>query len=295
MKISKVSNKLIKKDFSFPLNIFSELEAKEIANKFSREFDNIRSHSLQLESKFKSHLIFKFLNDIIFDERILTHVKNRIGQNILCWNSIIFSKPKNSGKYVGWHRDKEYWGLDNDKVVTISIALTESTIENGCLKIYDGEIEDLNYEIYNDRNNLLARGQNAIIDEKSKKILNVELKPGQAAIFNQNVIHGSDRNNSNKDRILIAIRYISPDNRTINNHRTATLVSGKDEFNFYEKEPIPSKSFDEKILKFHSNLMAKQAMVFAKEMLSKYKLGFFANILRLRFVRGLYYKTKKMI
>lgn len=280
--------------FIFPIKLFSEEKARDIKLLYENEYNQINSKALKIESKFKSHLIFKFLNDIIKEETILKYVREVIGNDILCWNSIIFSKPKDSGKYVGWHRDKEYWNLANDNVVTVSIAITESNLKNGCLKIYKGKIEKLEYVIEKDKKNMLARGQNALINENDKNIQNIELKPGEGAIFNQNCIHGSDKNNSNSDRILIAIRYISTDNSTYNNHKTATLVSGVDKYNFYEKEPVPRMSFDKKSLNFHSKLMSKQSRVFADEILSKYKIKWLSFILNFKLVRGFYYSLKNM-
>ena len=292
--MNKNIEKYKNKGFIYPIKIISDDKAKEINKLYNEEFSKIKNNALKLESKFKSHLIFKFLNEIIYDETFISYVREILGNNILCWNSIIFSKPKKSGKYVGWHRDKEYWNLKNDKVVTVSIAITESNIENGCLKIYDGNLENLKYTIEKDNKNMLARGQNAVVDDDDKKIKNVELKPGESAFFNQSTIHGSDRNNSEFDRTLIAIRYISTDNYTKNNHKTATLVSGVDEYNFYEQEPLPINSFDKNTMKFHSKLMSKQSKVFANEILAKFKLEWLSFILNYRFIRGLYYFLKKM-
>jgi len=152
--MNKNIEKYKNKGFIYPIKIISDDKAKEINKLYNEEFSKIKNNALKLESKFKSHLIFKFLNEIIYDETIISYVREILGNNILCWNSIIFSKPKKSGKYVGWHRDKEYWNLKNDKVVTVSIAITESNIENGCLKIYDGNLENLKYTIEKDNKNM---------------------------------------------------------------------------------------------------------------------------------------------
>ena len=48
--------------------------------------------NLILEHKFKSHLIFKRINDLIRNKKMLDIAESIIGPNILCWNSIIFIK-----------------------------------------------------------------------------------------------------------------------------------------------------------------------------------------------------------
>ena len=72
------------------------------------------------------------------------------------WLEILFFKPKYSKKFVGWHEDKTYWKLKNNKVLTFSIAITESLPENGCLKILH-ERRKVEYKINDTRNNMLAR------------------------------------------------------------------------------------------------------------------------------------------
>ena len=141
---------------------------------------------------------------------------------------------------------------------------------------------------------MLARGQNAIINE-TEQFEEAELKPGECCIFGQDAVHGSGENNSDEDRFLLAIRYISTDNKTEQNHKSATLVRGVDNYNFYEKEPLPTKDFDKDCLKYHQKLMAKQTEIFAKYKLSKIKIGFMSFIVRSPFIRYLYYVLNKKI
>ena len=279
--------------YNFPIKILESKEALELNNYYQEKKNKTISENLIFEHKFKSHLIFKKINELIKNKRMLDIAENLIGPNILCWNSIIFYKKKYSKTFVGWHEDKTYWNLDNDKVLTFSIALSNSKIENGCLKFLK-EKREVDYEILESKHNMLARGQNAILFDKDD-YENIELMPGEACIFGQDAVHGSGENYSNEDRFLLAIRYISTDNKTKNNHTTATLVRGVDDYNYYKKEPVPSKDFDEECLKYHQKLMAKQTEIFAKYKLSKYKLGYLSFIVRSSFVRYLYYLLNKKL
>ena len=112
-------------------------------------------------------------------------------------------------------------------------------------------------------------------------------------IFDQNIIHGSESNNSSEDRLLLAFRYITPDNTTEMNHKSASLICGEDSFGFYQKEPIPKEDFQEDCLKFHGKLMSNQAAIFGKSKLEKFNLGFVSPVIKSDFVRGLYYKYLK--
>jgi len=281
-------NEIKTKGYAFPIKILEKNEANYFYDEYLRLIKKINSNTLKIEHKFKSHLLFKWLDNLISNKKIIDLASQIIGKNILCWNSIIFFKPKYSKKFVGWHEDKTYWKLKNNKVLTFSVAVTESLPVNGCLKILH-ERRNVEYKINDIRNNMLARGQDAIIDDQ-EKFSYVKLEPGESAVFQQNIIHGSDPNFSDKDRMLIALRYISTDNFTSANHKTAKLVSGFDNYKFYEHEPATINNFDNFNIKFHQKLMSKQAEIFAKDRLKKKYLSLFSFLVKINFLRGFYYK-----
>src|ERR1700709_909165 len=86
----------------------------------------------------KSHLLFTWLNDLVRHPRILDAVEDVIGPNILCWGSTFFIKePRNPG-YVSWHQDSTYLGLNPADVITAWIAFSDSTAENGAMRVIPG-------------------------------------------------------------------------------------------------------------------------------------------------------------
>ena len=276
-----------------PIKILENDEAINLNNYYHDIKNKNCKKNLILEHKFKAHLLFKEINHLIKNKKMLDIAEKIIGPNILCWNSIIFYKKKKTKAFVGWHEDKTYWNLDNDKILTFSIALSHSNVRNGCLKFLKKK-KEVKYEILNSKYNMLARGQNAILSENDK-YQNIELNPGEACIFGQEAVHGSGENNSDEDRLLLAIRYISPDNKTRQNHTSATLVRGIDNYNFYDHEPEPVNDFDKKCLDYHQNLMSKQTQVFAKYKLKKFKLSFLAFLVKISFCRYMYYVFTKKI
>ena len=295
MELNNNKNEIINtfkdKGYFFPIDLFSNSQSSYY-KKYIDSVAQIKASSLKFEHKFKSHLIFKWVNDLMRDDRILSIVKPILGNDILCWNSIFFYKPKNTEYFVGWHEDKTYWKLKNNNIVTVSIALSDSNPENGCLKIIKEKVSNLSYSTKQPKFNMLARGQNAIIDNNSE-FEHVTLKAGQCAIFGQEIVHGSGPNKSNNDRLLLAFRYITPENFTDMNHKSASIVSGEDKYNLYEKEPIPNKNFQKNCLEFHQKLMGKQAKVFGEDKLSKFKLSFLSPLLKSSVVRGFYYNYFK--
>ncbi len=289
--ISNIKKNLILKGYSFPIKILDENIAEQIYEEYKQDLKKIKSERLKFEHKFKSHLVFPWMHNLMTNNKIIEIAKQILGENILCWNSIIFFKKGGTNNFVGWHEDKTYWQLRNDNVLTFSLALTKSSKDNGCLKILKKKREVV-YETKDTKNNMLARGQNAIIS-KDEDFDYVELSPGECSLFKQDVVHGSDSNKSENDRMLVALRYISTDNFNKNNHKSAYLVSGVDKYNFYENEPTPNKKFDKRCLLFHNKIMSKQANIFAYYKLKKYYLSFLSKILTISFIRGFYYKFFK--
>ncbi len=86
----------------------------------------------------KSHLLFTWLDELIRHPAALDAVEDILGPNILVWGSSFFIKEPRDPSFVSWHQDSTYWGLEPPEIVTAWIALTESTAENGALRVIPG-------------------------------------------------------------------------------------------------------------------------------------------------------------
>ena len=72
---------------------------------------------------------------LISDERLLDIAERFIGPNIALFASHYISKPPSDGQAVLWHQDGSYWPLDPMEVVTLWLAVDDSTPENGCMQV----------------------------------------------------------------------------------------------------------------------------------------------------------------
>ena len=68
--------------------------------------------------KFKPHLLYPWLYDLVCDPRITGPVSAVLGDDVLCWASNFFTKEANDPAYVSWHQDSTYWGLSGPDVCT---------------------------------------------------------------------------------------------------------------------------------------------------------------------------------
>lgn len=158
------------------------------------------------------HLAFPWAYQLATHSSVLDLAGELLGPNIAIWATSIFSKHANDERYVGWHQDGKYWGLDCE-VVSVWIALTESTAENGCMRVVRGSHLSglLPHREAVSNLNVLSRQQEIGVAFDRSRIVDVVLQPGEASIHHLRVIHGSPRNTSNKKRIGFVVRYVSPE------------------------------------------------------------------------------------
>ena len=211
----------------------------------------------------KPNLLSSFFDRLAFDGEILEKVKSVIGPNVYIWSSAFFAKAPGEGKIVSYHQDNPYWQLSDQKVVTVWIALTNSSKESGALELVPkshniGLINKLDVdnareaylkgEITTIESDLLSFNQNLdeFIKQHPPRI--VDLKPGEFSIHHVNTVHGSGVNNSNNFRIGFAIRYVSSDTRHLETKKDRAIhISGKKN-SFYEEEKRPKFDFDQDAL-----------------------------------------------
>ena len=240
--------------YYLPLDVAPVEEIQEMRRQLEA-FEAKSGGALRGTNRFKNHLLFKWLSDLIRSPKILDAVEDLIGSNLLVWSTDWWIKEAQSSMFVSWHQDSQYWGLDTRKLVTVWVALSPSTVESGCMRVLPGSHlgPDLPHkETFHD-DNMLTRGQQ-IEDIDETLAVNLEVDTGKAVIFAYRIAHASHPNRSNDRRIGLAIRYIPPDARQqYAETDSATLVRGEDKVGHFELEPEPACDFDPVTVEFHQH------------------------------------------
>lgn len=212
----------------------------------------------------KSHLLFTWLNDLIRDDRILDAVEDLVGPDILCWGSSFFIKEPHNKAYVSWHQDSTYWGLEPPDIVTAWIAFSDSTPENGAMRVVPGshKLDQAPHRDTFSADNLLSRGQEIMVDVDESQAATLELAAGEMSLHHVRLIHGSEPNPSGTRRIGFAIRYIPTYVRQVaGSHDTATLVRGVDRFGHFEPEQRPDGDCTPQALAYHAAVTGAHAQI----------------------------------
>ncbi len=150
--------------------------------------------------------------DIATDPRILDHVEDIVGPNIVCWASAILSKQPHDPKRVPWHQDASFWKLSPARTVTVWLAIDDADAANSAMRFIPGT---------HDKGALPTseRGEGSVFH---KGTANAEalgepftnaLKAGQISLHADMLVHGSLANSSDRRRCGLTLRYCPPEVR----------------------------------------------------------------------------------
>ncbi len=187
------------------------------------------------------HRFFDWAWELSTRPGVLDAVESVLGPDILLWSASVFPKRARDPGHVTMHQDGTYWGLEGGAVTTAWIALTDSTVENGCMRVVPGS-HRLEIQPHRDTfgaDNMLTRGQVVEVDYDEDCVVDVELRAGEMSLHHVRAIHGSGPNRSAGSRVGFAARYVTPDARPTLAGQTAALVRGRDRWGHWDRADGP--------------------------------------------------------
>src|SRR6185312_6842204 len=117
--------------FVCPVPVMPAAEARRLRKQLEA-YEATQGGKLQAAQRSRAFLLFKWLDDLIRDPRVLDPIEQVIGPDILCWSTIFWIKDAGSKSFVSWHQDNTYWGLSSRNVVTAWFAISDASVEAGC-------------------------------------------------------------------------------------------------------------------------------------------------------------------
>ena len=182
--------------------------------------------------------------------RLLDVVEDIYGPDIMLLATHFFCKyGPDTEKFVAWHQDVTYWGLEPPEAITVWYAVDDSDVGNGCMRAIPGShAEGIREHGTSERKgNLLSIDQEVPVSrEEEASAVDLPLKAGEISLHDGALIHSSLPNQSTRRRCGLTLRYVRPSTRPIAQPSTgksfpAVLVRGTDkEKNFGEiAAPFP--------------------------------------------------------
>ncbi len=219
-------------------------DTEEIAN-IRRYFDDLLAKTLAAGGDSYSistaHLGHGRVYDILADPRVVSRIKDLLGENVVAWGSHFFCKMPGDGKRVSWHQDSSYWPLTPSMAVTAWLAIDDASVENACMRYIPGShhLGHLTYTLSeNDEGNVLNQTVAGV--ESLGEPINVELKAGEISIHSDLLLHGSEANQSKRRRCGLTLRYCPTVVRAgLGWNAKGVIVSGRDESGHWANPPRP--------------------------------------------------------
>jgi non-heme Fe2+,alpha-ketoglutarate-dependent halogenase len=245
--------------FVFPLAAFGREEAAGYRRRLEA-FEVTVGRQIGKGFNFKPHLLFTWVDEIVHHPAVLDAVEDLIGPDIRLFHLTVWPKNAQDPAFVGWHQDATYFGLEPSLQVTAWVALTDASIEAGCMEVIVGSHKrgQLHHHETEAAHNLLSRGQtiSADLDRGGTEFMPVEA--GQFSLHHTHLVHSSPPNRSDDRRIGLGISYIPTHVRCTSPTRvTAMLVRGIDRFGHFDDERRPRVDFGDSERAFHAEAVAR--------------------------------------
>jgi ectoine hydroxylase-related dioxygenase (phytanoyl-CoA dioxygenase family) len=185
---------------------------------------------------------------LVSDDRLLDIAELFIGPDIALFASHYISKPPFSGQPVLWHQDGSYWPLEPMEVVSLWLAVDDSNLDNGCMKViprsHKGQLHGVHANT--ELESVLGSETDSEVDESAAVPL--ILAAGDVEVHHPMIMHASDANQSEHRRCGLTIRYIPSSTRIIADEvpfPSAFHLRGAPGTNRYQERPVfdPARHF----------------------------------------------------
>ncbi|MHB8466768.1 MAG: phytanoyl-CoA dioxygenase family protein [Acidimicrobiales bacterium] len=164
-------------------------------------------HPEELVSKiFKLHRLGVFA-DFARSAAVTDLVVDLVGPRLDCFLSqFIFKNPGAWGQ--PWHQDSYYFPFDPPRpIVGVWLAVTEATLENGCLHVLPGSHREPVHRHLPDRRPGANYGYVEIVDHDMDAAVPVLMDPGDLLLFDSHLMHRSTDNESTRIRAAMVYHY----------------------------------------------------------------------------------------
>ena len=225
------------------LRIFSSAEMIEQRRYFDELLARVLAAGKDSYSISTAHLTYGRVYDLLTHPRIVAHVKDILGDDVVGWGSHYFCKMPHDGKRVSWHQDASFWPMSPSKTVTVWLAIDDADVANACMRFVPSSHHHghLTYHLSEDsENNVL----NQTVDNADQfgEPVDDELQAGEMSMHSDLLLHGSEANDSDRRRCGLTLRYCAADVRAgMDWNAKGVIVSGSDPSGHWANPARPAR------------------------------------------------------
>ena len=228
------------------LRVADEAQAAE----YRRRFDALEAAEGREKTRIgllDRHFDEPFIWELATNPAILDAVEALIGPNVLLLATHFFCKYGRDEKWVAWHQDVTYWGLEPPTAITAWYAVDASDRENGCMRVIPGTHHAgiREHGTSDAAGNLLSINQAVpVTPEEEARAEDLVLKAGEISLHDGALIHGSLPNRSDRRRCGLTLRYVPASVKPVGINSmgktwNAVLVRGEDRHRHFGRRERP--------------------------------------------------------
>ena len=198
----------------------------------------------------KAHLLCGWANELVQNPVLLDIMEDLLGPNLLLTGAAFRIKPPDGRTFAEWHQDS-YVAAIKPFFCTATLALSEYSAENGCLRVIPGSHRwgALPMSDTGDEDSILSRPYRVTSAFDEAQAVDVVMRPGELTLQHDHTIHGSRPNRSMARRIGLLADFTTPDARKESGEReSAILVRGVDDYGNWRTDETPDGELDEAAL-----------------------------------------------
>jgi non-haem Fe2+, alpha-ketoglutarate-dependent halogenase len=199
------------------------------------------------------HFDQRFVWEVAAHPAVLDAVEAAIGPNVMLLTTHFFCKypqplqEQAPERFVAWHQDVTYWGLEPPEAMTAWYAVDDSDAENGCMRVIPGtHMGGIRAHGTSGRaGNMLSINQEVPVTvEEEARAVNLPLRAGEISLHHGMLIHGSNPNRSGRRRCGLTIRYVKPEVRQVainsqGRRYAPVLLRGEDRYGHFPAASLP--------------------------------------------------------
>lgn len=203
--------------------VFSEEEIAPVSDEVDRltngRADYVPAHDLvwepgsnppRLRNAFRLHLYSEFFLNVARKKALVEAVGAILGHPLRLYGAQLFAKPAGVGTEVPAHQDMPYWPFAPYEMLTAWIALDDSTVENGCVRMVAGshQLGLLPHQASGILGNSLGLREHPEVRALPEHV--IEVKRGSCVLHHCLTVHRSEPNTSPQPRRGLTYVYMSP-------------------------------------------------------------------------------------
>jgi len=243
--------------FLFPLSFLTEQERQNCLAGLARFEEWLGAPvnaSKELKWRTMPHLTLPWVTRLTQSPKLLDIIEDLIGPDIFVYTSTFFIKEPHTDTIAAWHQDSTYYGLMPKEEVTVWVALSDASLEAGCMDVlpFDGGPVQYPHAAHVVKNSVNRAGQEITVPLDENRAVAMPLKPGQISLHHGMCVHRSGPNTTDQRRIGLGLNFVPGHVRPIGAHKLAgMLVRGEDKHGYLESVSPPTEELSAEAIATH--------------------------------------------